>query len=175
MFWSAGCFLLKAEGFLCSLDLLCGGLGIGKLQFFYQKNIKLFVNRKFFSIFGHQNTGFRAIRSRKLSKGGGLGPVLDLEHVKNCCCPPTKFPDIGVGCPHYQDKSQMCYCCSQTVLPRIQVVKDFFIYWIHAYMDTWKLSLHGPVRTARRLGGFIKDEYCSWVQYKSGPGGGPSM
>jgi hypothetical protein len=24
-------------------------------------------------------------------------------------------------------------------------------------------------------GGFIKDEYCSWVQYKSGPGGGPSM
>ncbi len=22
------------------------------------------------------------------------------------------------------------------------------------------------------LGGFIKDEYCSWVQYKSGPGGG---
>ncbi len=25
------------------------------------------------------------------------------------------------------------------------------------------------------LGGFIKDEYCSWVQYKSGPGGGPSM
>ncbi len=25
------------------------------------------------------------------------------------------------------------------------------------------------------IGGFIKDEYCSWVQYKSGPGGGPSM
>jgi hypothetical protein len=24
-------------------------------------------------------------------------------------------------------------------------------------------------------GGFIKDEYCSWVQYKSGPGGRPSM
>ncbi len=23
--------------------------------------------------------------------------------------------------------------------------------------------------------GFIKDEYCSWVQYKSGPGGGPLM
>jgi hypothetical protein len=22
------------------------------------------------------------------------------------------------------------------------------------------------------IGGFIKDEYCSWVQYKSGPGGG---
>ncbi len=25
------------------------------------------------------------------------------------------------------------------------------------------------------IGGFIKDVYCSWVQYKSGPGGGPSM
>ncbi len=25
------------------------------------------------------------------------------------------------------------------------------------------------------IGGFIKDEYCFWVQYKSGPGGGPSM
>ncbi len=24
-------------------------------------------------------------------------------------------------------------------------------------------------------GGFIKDEYYSWVQYKSGPGGRPSM
>ncbi len=24
-------------------------------------------------------------------------------------------------------------------------------------------------------GGFIKEEYCSWVQYKSGPGGRPSM
>jgi hypothetical protein len=24
-------------------------------------------------------------------------------------------------------------------------------------------------------GGFIKDEFYSWVQYKSGPGGRPSM
>ncbi len=29
--------------------------------------------------------------------------------------------------------------------------------------------------SSETLGGFIKDEYCSWVQYKSGPGGGPSM
>jgi hypothetical protein len=28
---SAGCSLLKAEGFFCSLDVLSGGLGIGKL------------------------------------------------------------------------------------------------------------------------------------------------
>ncbi len=30
MFWNA---LLRAEGFSCSLDVLCGGLGISKLQF----------------------------------------------------------------------------------------------------------------------------------------------
>jgi hypothetical protein len=31
MFLSAGRFLLMAEGFSCSLDVLYGGLGIGKL------------------------------------------------------------------------------------------------------------------------------------------------
>jgi|LakMenEpi03Aug12_release.lakeMendotaPanAssembly.Ray.scaffolds.fasta_scaffold1027594_1 hypothetical protein len=31
--WSAGCSLLKAEGFSCSLNVLYGGLGISKLQF----------------------------------------------------------------------------------------------------------------------------------------------
>jgi hypothetical protein len=30
MVWSAGCSLLRAEGFFCSLDVLYGGLGIGK-------------------------------------------------------------------------------------------------------------------------------------------------
>jgi hypothetical protein len=33
MFGSAGCSLLRAEGFSCSLDILYGGLGISKLQF----------------------------------------------------------------------------------------------------------------------------------------------
>ncbi len=37
MFWSAGCSLLRAEGFSCSLDVLYGGLGISKLQFLMQK------------------------------------------------------------------------------------------------------------------------------------------
>jgi hypothetical protein len=31
MFLSAGCSLLRAEGFFCSLDFLYGGLGIEKL------------------------------------------------------------------------------------------------------------------------------------------------
>jgi hypothetical protein len=39
---SAGCFLLRAEGFSCSLDSLYGGLGISKLQFLIQKNILFF-------------------------------------------------------------------------------------------------------------------------------------
>jgi hypothetical protein len=33
MFWSAGCSLLRAEGFSCCMDVLYGGLGISKLQF----------------------------------------------------------------------------------------------------------------------------------------------
>ncbi len=33
MFWSAGCSLLRAEGFSCSLNVLLGGLGISKLNF----------------------------------------------------------------------------------------------------------------------------------------------
>ncbi len=37
MFLSAGCFLLSAEGFSCSLDVLYGGLGISKLQLLNQK------------------------------------------------------------------------------------------------------------------------------------------
>ncbi len=41
MFWSAGCFLLRAEGFSCSLGVLYGGLRIRKWQFFIKKiNIK---------------------------------------------------------------------------------------------------------------------------------------
>jgi hypothetical protein len=37
MFWSAGCPLLRAEGFSCSLSALYGGLGINKWQFLIKK------------------------------------------------------------------------------------------------------------------------------------------
>ncbi len=36
MYWSAGCSLLRAEGFFCSLEILYAGLGIGKLYFLIQ-------------------------------------------------------------------------------------------------------------------------------------------
>jgi hypothetical protein len=37
MFLKTGCFLLRAEGFSCSLGVLYGGLGISKLQFLINK------------------------------------------------------------------------------------------------------------------------------------------
>jgi hypothetical protein len=47
---------LKAEGFFCSLGILCGGLGISKLQFLIKKikNLNYRTSCKFFSILGHQ-------------------------------------------------------------------------------------------------------------------------
>ncbi len=40
MLFSAGCSLLRAEGFSCSLGVLYGGLGISKWQFLL-KEIKI--------------------------------------------------------------------------------------------------------------------------------------
>ncbi len=37
IFWSAGCSLLRAEDFSCSLGVIYGGLGISKLQFLIKK------------------------------------------------------------------------------------------------------------------------------------------
>ncbi len=55
MFSSAGCSLLRAEGFFCSLEILYGGLGI---VVFDIKNL-IFFSSKFVVIFGHQNPGSR--------------------------------------------------------------------------------------------------------------------
>ncbi len=54
---SAGCSLLRAEGFSSSLDLLYGGLGISKLQFLIKKIYKNFQLYFLSSVFGHQNPG----------------------------------------------------------------------------------------------------------------------
>ncbi len=51
MFWSAGCSLLSAESFSCSLDVLCGRLGTSKLQFLSNKKIK----KKNFQLYFFQN------------------------------------------------------------------------------------------------------------------------
>ncbi len=48
IFWSAGCSLLRAEGFSCSLGVLYGGLGINKLQFLIKKIKIMFLVVSFF-------------------------------------------------------------------------------------------------------------------------------
>jgi hypothetical protein len=48
---------MRADGFLCNLEVLYGGLGIGKLVVLDPKTIKFFFSCIFFSIFGHQNPG----------------------------------------------------------------------------------------------------------------------
>ncbi len=56
--WSAGCSHFRAEGFFCSLEILYGGLGIGKL-FFHPKKFFFCFSSTFFSTFGHKNPGSR--------------------------------------------------------------------------------------------------------------------
>jgi hypothetical protein len=50
MFCSAGCSLLRAEGFSCSLGVLHGGLGISKWKFLIKK-IKIKFSAEIFSNF----------------------------------------------------------------------------------------------------------------------------
>jgi hypothetical protein len=54
MFGSAGCSLLRAEAFSCSLGVLYGGLGISKLEFLIKKTKIKFPAVFFSSILGHQ-------------------------------------------------------------------------------------------------------------------------
>jgi hypothetical protein len=56
---SAGCSLLRAEGFSCRLAVLYASLGISKLQFLIHKVSKKMFSCKFFSIFGHQKHWIR--------------------------------------------------------------------------------------------------------------------
>ncbi len=48
MFWSAGCWLLRAEGFFWSLEVLYEGLGISKLQLLIKKFQIFFLAVNFF-------------------------------------------------------------------------------------------------------------------------------
>jgi hypothetical protein len=50
MLRSAGCYLLRAEGFSCSLDVFYGGLGISKLKFLKEKKNIFFSSSKIFPI-----------------------------------------------------------------------------------------------------------------------------
>jgi hypothetical protein len=66
IFRTAGCSLLRAEGFSCSLDVLYEG--ISKLQFLIKKRYKKVFS--FFSpFFGHKNPGYLT-GSRSVSGSG---------------------------------------------------------------------------------------------------------
>jgi hypothetical protein len=67
-FWSAGCSLLRAEGFSCSLCDLYGDLRISKLNF-NLKNKKKISSCKCFSIFGHQNPKFGIVSGSEYGSG----------------------------------------------------------------------------------------------------------
>ncbi len=49
MFWNVGWPLLRAEDFFCNLDVLYGGLGIGKLQFLIKKKFNFFFSCNVFN------------------------------------------------------------------------------------------------------------------------------
>jgi hypothetical protein len=53
MFLGVGWPLLRAEGFFYNLDIIYGGLEIGKLQFLIKKKYIKIFSFNFFSIFGH--------------------------------------------------------------------------------------------------------------------------
>ncbi len=57
-----------AESFSCSLNVLYGGLGIGKLQFLIRKGEKKF-QLCFFPIFGHKSPG----SGSGTESGSGIG------------------------------------------------------------------------------------------------------
>jgi hypothetical protein len=64
MILSAGCSLLRAEGFSCSLGVLYGVLGISKLQFLIKKiKIKFPAVNFYFFYFRSSNPGWDGSRS----------------------------------------------------------------------------------------------------------------
>ncbi len=75
MFWSAGCSLLRAEGFSCSLGVLYGGLRIGKLLFLIQKKLIFFPAVIFFN-FRSSKPGSRS-RIRIRNPDPQLEKILD--------------------------------------------------------------------------------------------------
>ncbi len=88
---SAGCSLLRAEGFSCSLDVLYGGLAISsKLQILFKKETKKFSTVFFSSIFGHQNPGSRSISGSGFTWNAGSGSGFNPQHcmaLKRERCP----------------------------------------------------------------------------------------
>jgi hypothetical protein len=75
IFSSAGCSLLRAEGFSCSLGVLYGGLGISKLQFLIKKIKIKFLVVNLFSNLDHQTLDPDPESRSAIRKNAGSGSV----------------------------------------------------------------------------------------------------
>ncbi len=109
MFGSAGCSLLRAEGFSCSLDVLYGGLGKSKLKFL-NKKIQTFFKAVNFSNFWSSKPWIR------IGSGSGLNESvsesLQLRQIEEYFCRHKDAAgQIAVGRP-------VCYWYSQNCVPR---------------------------------------------------------
>jgi len=86
-FWGAGCFLLRALGFSCVLDVLYGGQGISKLQFLIKNRCKECLAELFFLNFWIKTLDpdwSRSVSGSGLDPNpnslGMLDPDLDPQH-----------------------------------------------------------------------------------------------
>jgi hypothetical protein len=87
-FWSAGCSLLRAEGFSCSLDVLYGGLEISKLKF---------LIKKVSNFFSQLSILFNFWSSKLWTQiGSGSGLVLSLKCWIRISNPVLRIRDILV-------------------------------------------------------------------------------
>ena len=75
MVLKTGCSLLRAEGFSCSLGVLYGGQGIGKLQFLIKKIKIKFLVVSFFLILDHQTLDPDPESGSAIIKNAGSGSV----------------------------------------------------------------------------------------------------
>ncbi len=79
MFLSTGCYLLRAEGFFCSLGVLSRGVGISKLQFLIKKIEIKFPDKIFFNLRSSNPGSGSGIRNPDPQLEKMLDPDLDLD------------------------------------------------------------------------------------------------
>ncbi len=84
---------MRAEVFFCNLDVLNGGLGIGKLQFLIKKKITFFFQLKFFSNFWSIKPWIRI----------GIQPKMLVSDPDEMNADP-QFLDLTVGSGHHDDR-----------------------------------------------------------------------
>ncbi len=124
MFWSAGCSLLKAEGFSCDLCVLYGGLRISKFVIFDPKNIKKFYRCNFFPIFGHQSAWFGTGSGSAIRKNAGSGSALNqCGSTTLSWCPvpvPTQLADELFGLEPPELENPLGVACDNLLVESIR-------------------------------------------------------